>query len=369
MSEMIRNQYSPDIVCAPGETLEEILESRGMSQAELAERTGRPKKTINEIIRGKAAITPETALQLEKVLGIPATFWIAREQNYQEALARVRELDALSRETGWLDHIPHRVMVRRGWIAGHTDKALQLQELLRFFGVASPTSWKGLYNASSPAFRQSHAFAIDPGATAAWLRKGEIDAARQRCQEFSANAFKQALSRIRSLTRDLPRNFTRLLMDECCAAGVSVVFVPELPGTRVWGATRWLSPTRGLIQLSLRYKTDDHLWFTFFHEAGHILLHGRRDVFLEDEGRKTDKKEAEADAFAREWLIPEVRYRVFRRLGSYSCAATSRFAHELGIAPGIVVGALQHDGLMDRSHCNDLKKNVDWVFDTTQEQR
>ena len=88
MNEQIRNQYHPDFVSPPGETLEEILESRGMSQAEFAERTGRPKKTINEIIRGKSGITPDTALQFERVLDIPASFWIAREQNYREALAQ-----------------------------------------------------------------------------------------------------------------------------------------------------------------------------------------------------------------------------------------------------------------------------------------
>lgn len=367
MSEMIRNQYTPDVVSAPGETLEEVLEARGMSQAELSERTGRPKKTINEIIRGKAAITAETALQLEKVLGIPAAFWIAREQNYREALARSRELDEFSRETDWLDRIPYRAMVKLGWIAGHRDKALQLEEVLRFFGVASPASWNGLWNASSIAFRQSRTFSSEPGATAAWLRKGEIDAANQSCQEFSANAFKQALSRIRALTRDLPREFVRVVRDECCAAGVCVAFVPEIPGTKVWGATRWLSPTRALMQLSLRYKTDDHLWFTFFHEAGHILLHGRRDVFIEEDEKEASTKEDEADTFAREWLIPENLYRSFRRRGSYSCAAASRFAHELGIAPGIVVGRLQHDELMARFQCNDLKRHFEWGSDTAKE--
>jgi len=258
-------------------------------------------------------------------------------------------------------------MVKFGWIAGYRDKGRQLEEVLRFFGVASPASWSALWNAYSPAFRRSPSFSSESGAIAAWLRKGEIDASNQQCQEFSASAFKQVLARARSLTRDLPRDFCSVLQDECCASGVSVVFVPELPGTRVWGATRWLSAGRALIQLSLRYKTDDHLWFTFFHEAGHILLHGRRDLFLEDD-RKKDEREAEANAFAREWLIPEARYRTFRRRGSYSCAAASRFAHELGIAPGIVVGRLQHDELIERFECNELKKHLDWAFDTPQEQ-
>ena len=190
-----------------------------------------------------------------------------------------------------------------------------------------------------------------------------MEAAHQQPIEYDPDAFKRALERVRSLTRELPNDFTSVVIRECNEAGVCVVFVPELPGARVWGATRWLTPSRALIQLSLRYKTDDHLWFTFFHEAGHILLHGRRNVFLEGEQHDQNEKESEADAFAQEWLIPRAKYQVFRRLGAVSCAAVGRFAFELGIAPGIVVGRLQHDGQLDRTQCNNLKKNVDWVFD------
>ncbi len=363
MNEHIRNQYIPDTASAPGETLEEVLESRGMSQAELAERTGRPKKTINEIVKGKAAITPETALQFERVLGIPASFWIAREQNYRESLARAKEAFEFERQADWLDHIPYRAMVRLGWVAAHREKARQLEEVLRFFAVASPSSWQGVWGATGLAFRRSPAFDSVPGAVVAWLRKGELEAAGQKPAEYDADAFKRALERVRLLTRELPRDFASVVTGECNAAGVCVAFVPELPGTRVWGATRWLTPTRALMQFSLRYKHDDHLWFTFFHEAGHIVLHGRRDVFLEDDGGEQNEKEAEADAFAREWLIPDARYRVFRRLGAFTCAAASRFAFELGIASGIVVGRLQHDGLLERTQCNHLKKRVDWVLD------
>jgi HTH-type transcriptional regulator/antitoxin HigA len=369
MNNLNRNQYAPDSVSAPGETLEEILEMRGMSQAELADRTGRPKKTINEIIRGKAAITAETALQLEKVLGIPAAFWITREQNYRESLARQQELEGFSRESDWLDNIPYKAMVKQGWIGDFKDKALQLEAVLRFFGVASPASWNSVWGSSAPAFRQSPTLASEPGAIAAWLRKGELEAAKYPTEDFNPNLFRQVLVHIRSLTRDLPRHFTEIVRKECSSAGVGVVIVSEIQGTRVWGATRWLTQTRPLIQLSLRYKTDDHLWFTFFHEAGHILLHGRKDVFLENEDKETDQKELEADAFARDFLIPEARYRVFRRLGSYSCAAAQRFAHELGIAPGIVVGRLQHDELMDRRQCNDLKKDLNWVLEAAKESR
>jgi addiction module HigA family antidote len=363
MNEQIRNQYVPDMVSAPGETLEEVLMERRMSQAELAERTGRPKKTINEIVKGKAAITPETALQFERVLGIPAGFWMAREQNYRESLARAKEALDLEKQAGWLDQIPYRSMVRLGWLPEHREKARQLEEVLRFFGVASPNIWDGIWGAGNPAFRRSPTFESEPGALAAWLRKGELNAAQQETAEYDTDMFKKALERVRSLTRQLPKNFVVFLIQECNEAGVCVTFVPELPGTRVWGATRWLTPTRALIQLSLRYKTDDHLWFTFFHEAGHILLHGRRDVFIEGDDLEQNSKESEADAFAQGWLIPGSRYRSFRRLGAFSCAAVGRFAFELGISPGIVVGRLQHEGYLKRTECNDLKKKVDWIFE------
>lgn len=360
MNDVLKNQYLPDVVSPPGETLLEVLTTRGMSQAELAGRTGRPTKTINEIVKGKAAITPETSLQFELVLGVPATFWNNREQQYREALARRKETESLATQVSWLDNIPYKSMMKMGWIPETDNKIQLIQHLLVFFGVASPRSWVEVWGSIRASFRQSPTLKSDPGAVAAWLRKGEVDALEVPVTEYDSNRFKEALGRIRRLTRDLPTNFASVVVAECSRAGVKVVFVPELPRTCTWGATRWLSPSNALIQLSLRYKTDDHLWFTFFHEAAHILLHGKRTVIVETENRTKDEKELEADSLAREWLIPGVEYRRFGRLESLSCAAISRFAYDLGIAPGIVVGRLQHDGVLARTNCNHLKKHVGW---------
>lgn len=364
MSEIISNQYAPENVSAPGETLLEVLDVRGMSQAGLAERTGRPTKTINEIIKGKAAITPETALQLELVLGIPAGFWIAREQQYRESLAREKGNEVLGAQVGWLDKIPWRHMVKRGWIPETNDKLELIQNVLTFFGVASPSSWESVWESSQATFRKSTAYKSSPGAVAAWLRKGEIEAQKVVCAEFDATRFKESLRRICKLTRELPPDFASVLVRECSEAGVRVVFVPELPGTCAWGATRWYTQSSAMIQLSLRYKTDDHLWFTFFHEAGHILLHGKRSVFIEREDGDRDERESEADTFALDWLIPRTEYKKFKRRGANSCAAISRFAHELGIAPGIVVGRLQHDSLLPHTHCNHLKRRLELVSES-----
>lgn len=177
MESKIQNRYNPDYVSPPGDTLLEVLEDRGMTQAELAERTGRPKKTINEIIKGKAAITPETALQLELIFNIPASFWNNHEGHYREFLAQQEEKKRLAKQVPWLKEIPVTAMIKYGWIRRCGDKVEQLREVLNFFAVASPEQWEGIWLNHHIDFRKSQAFQSDPKAISAWLRRGEIDIA------------------------------------------------------------------------------------------------------------------------------------------------------------------------------------------------
>ncbi len=351
------NQYAPDFVSPPGETVEETLAAIGMSQAELAERTGRPKKTINEIIQGKTAITPETALQLERVLGVPASFWNERERQYRACLAQQEETRQLEGQVDWLRTFPIKEMIAWSWIKEYDEKTWQLRELLQFFGIASPQQW----HAATASFRKSPAFEVDEMALAAWLRRGEQEAEDIACAPYDAQHFKTALVAARTLTVEEPAVFVPQLRQMCAECGVAVVFVRALPRTRVSGATRWLKPDKALIQLSLRYKTNDHLWFTFFHEAGHIVKHGKRDVFIDLDDGGEDKKEAEADAFAADMLIPPDAWRSFVETRDYrSKAGITTFADEIGIAPGIVVGRLQHEKRIPHRNCNELKVSFRW---------
>ncbi len=360
----LQNEYRPDYVSPPGETLLETLETIGMSQAELARRMGRPTKTINEIIQKKAAITAETALQLEQVLQIPASFWLKREQQYRESLARLDEGERLKSWIWWLKEIPVRLMISRGWIPPCSDKSQQVLESLKFFGVASPDAWRAIWESKIIAYRKSTKLTGNFGAVATWLRRGELEAQQIECTPYSAEAFQDALFHIRTLTIEPVSFFQNELVRLCANAGVAVVFVQELPGTGICGATQWLTPTKALIQLSLRYKTDDHLWFTFFHESGHILRHRKRQVFLEMDQKDREEDENDANLFASNLLIAPAHWKQFVEQKTYCTKAGIReFAQRMGIAPGIVVGRLQHEGLLPCDHCNDLKHYLKWNRD------
>jgi len=359
---MIKTQteYRPDHVSPPGETLLEILTDKGISQADLATRMGRPVKTINEIVKGKAIIMPETALQLEKVLGVEAAFWMSREQYYQEHMARLSERDRFSHSLEWLKSFPIKQMTDYGWIKGVSSKPALLDEMLSFFGVASIEAWNETWENLKIAFRRSAKLQCNIASTRAWLRKGELDATEIQCAPYDETAFTKVLGEIRNLTNHSPDVFIPQLREKCAATGVATVFVHELPRTPICGATRWLNKNKALIQLSLRYKTNDHLWFTFFHEAGHILLHGKKEVFIETEDRLTDVLEEQADNFASKNLITDSDWNQFTISGLYTFRTVGSFANRVGIAPGIVVGRLQHENKIPFSFLNRLKQRLAW---------
>ena len=304
-----RNEYEPDVVSPPGSTLLESLEGLGMTQMELAERTGRPLKTINEIIKGKAAITPETAIQLERVLGSPARFWNNRERHYRDFLARKDESERLSKDIKWLNTVPIDEMVRFNWITKHSDLVEQSREVLSFFGVATPDSYFKFWTGERVAFKRSTEIGGDPAAIAAWLRKGELMGREMDCGQYNERTFRAFLHQLVELsaTNNLESIGTEL-RQRCAEHGVAVAFVPVINGnqaTRLCGSARWLTPNKALIQLSLKLTNRSQFWFTFFHEAGHILLHGKKGFFVDNNtGQSTDKTEIEADDFARNLLYP-----------------------------------------------------------------
>lgn len=355
--------WRPDWRVAPGEILSEAILERGMSQSGLARRMGRPIKTINEIVNGKAAITPETAIQLERTLGISASFWNSLETRYRESLASESAREELERESDWLQNFPLSELARLGVIRPRGAKVDVLNDLLRFFAVSSPKAWESQWSRPLAAFRGSGSFVSSQHAVAAWLRRGELEAKDLSAAGFDERAFRAVLTSARGLTGIYPPTAGVVRLQEACAgAGVLVLLVPEFSKTRLSGAARWLRPDRALIQLSLRHRTDDQLWFTFFHEARHILG-PRHDTVeeLDGAGGGGTAEEQQANEFARNMLLPPSSYAAFLQSSDFSSNSVRGFAKSIGVAPGIVVGRLQRDRKIGPGQLNFLKQRYEWA--------
>lgn len=300
-------ETAKSLLSPPGDTIQEHLDFIGMSQAELADRMGRPKEKINDIIKGREPVTTATAFQLEKVLGISAGFWLSREAVYRKELYVLEQNEQFEKEKGWLVAFPVKAMMKLGWIPESDEKHLVMDSLLKFFSVASMTEWERIYiqEEVSVAFRISLAHTKSPYAISAWLRKGELQAAEINISSFDKIKFREALSRISQPAFLNSDDYVKKLQAVCARCGVSVVFTPNLPKAPISGAARWFH-NRPIIQLSGNFKNRKHFWFTFFHEAAHIMLHGKKSIFLEDaEGTELDRiKEEEANSFAAGFFQP-----------------------------------------------------------------
>jgi HTH-type transcriptional regulator/antitoxin HigA len=362
--------FMPNAVPHPGETVLEYLEFYGWSQRDLARRTGLTPKTISEICNGKAPVTPTTALAFEKAFGRPAHLWLNLQRHFDEAEARDQESARYFQWTDWAQRFPLHEMDKLHFSLPKGRS--ETETLLNFFGVASPESWNAVWKASAVAYRQTQAFNTRDEAVAAWVREAEIVARELELADFSEQRFRSSLEELRKLTRTRAEEILDPMQQICAASGVALVLVPELKDTGISGCARWLSEKKALIGLTLRYKRDDQFWFTVFHEIGHILLHRSRRSFIVDNAKEdlSDRVvdpemqlyETEANQFARDTLIPPSALGEFIRKKTFTNDAIHDFAHAIGIGPGIVVGRLQHDGILARHQGNALKQKLSWGF-------
>ena len=355
-------RYEPDYAVAPGVVLAEMLEAIEMSHAEFARRCGRSAKLISEIIAGKAPVEPETALQFERVLGMAASVWLNLEANYQLHEARRVDEAAICQGATWAAEIPIQGLVDLDVLEKPLDQVDAVRKLLAFFGVGSIDAWEDRYGQPRVSFRHSPSFKSSRGALVAWLRIGEIWAEEQECADYNRAAFLHALRNIQALTRSEPEQLVTRIRELCNGAGVAFVLVPALSKTSVSGAARWLNPRKALIQQSDRHKTNDHFWFTFFHEAAHIILHSKRDVFV-DESNGPPGPAAEAEGEANDWagdrLVPRAAVQYFVGRQRISADSVQDCASNYDIEPGFLVGRLQHERILPWRNLNWLKCKIE----------
>jgi HTH-type transcriptional regulator / antitoxin HigA len=356
-------------VSHPGEVVVDYLEFHGWAQRDLARRAGLTPKTISEICNGKAPITPLTALAFEKVLQRPARFWLNLQRQYDEAEARQQDLARSTQWVDWARKFPLKEMKRLRFL--NPDKS-EVDALLGFLGVSSPEGWNAVWNTFDVAYGQTRKFTKSVESISAWVRETELVAAELQTADFNEHMLRSSVEALRQLTRKRADEIMEPIQSICAAAGVAVVWVPELPHSGISGCARWLSDKKALVGLTLRYKTDDQMWFTFFHELGHILLHRKKRSFVLDNAAndlsdrivdpEMQRYETEANQFSGDTLIPPTVLGEFLRKNDFTNEGIHDFAEAIGVGPGIVVGRLQFEGFLKPHQGNTLKQKLNWKF-------
>ena len=294
----IEKRVYSNLPIPPGEYLAEVLAAKGMAQAELARRIGRPIQAINEIIKGEKAITPATALQLEKALDVPALIWVGLESRYQLIKARLEERKQLQRESAYLPRTPYKQLADLDCVERTRDGERKIRELHRFYGVSSLANLPEIkaYEASfrCGATREASSYAL-----AAWLRCAEMRAKEADAEAFDKGKLRKSLGDIRALSTKSPDEFMPELEQLLSRCGVVLVLLPHFPKTYAHGATFWIKPDKAVLLMSIRGKWADIFWFSLFHEIGHILLHPKK-TFIDDGNVLPElvRQEKEADEFA-----------------------------------------------------------------------
>lgn len=348
----MNNEFIANIAFHPGETLAEKLEELNMGPKEFAIRTGKPEKTISAILKGESAVTADMAVLFEDVLQIPAHFWLKRQANYDEYIAREKRQAVILAAQDWARNFPYADMAKLGWVAACSKVEEKVVNLFSFFRIGSHEAWEEYFYKQQlkVAFRISLHNTKRPHALSAWIRKGEFQASQIEATEFNREAFENVLPEIKTLMVSQPENFFSELQIICLNCGVKVLYTPCIKQAPISGATRWINDNP-VIQMTGRYNQNDRFWFTFFHEVGHILLHGKKEIFLEDiEYSDLDKKkEEEADAFAIKWTFTEEEEQEVVNLEINSDQDILQFAKKFNTHPAIIIGRLQKKELIPYS--------------------
>jgi HTH-type transcriptional regulator / antitoxin HigA len=368
-----RVRFEPDYAFPPGDFLSERLEELGMTQAELSRRTGISQKHLSQLVNGEVALSPTTALRLEKVTRMPAYLWNRLEATYQTSRSKQQEAAELNSAQArqWAEKIPYKELISREHLSA-SDAGTLVERLLSFFGVGSLDAWDAVFDRVGLAhYRQAEGGNKNAATIATWLRVCELRAERIHTADFDRDRFASVLATVRHVAVKEPKEWWPELVDALATAGVALVLEPEFPGkTELNGASWWASPRKAVVALTGRRKKADGMLFTLLHESAHILKHSKKQTFINAEDgvpRVEEQLEDEANRFASRLLVPpEVWSRVERIPRSNAAyALVQSVAKEFRIHPGIIAGQLQarvwktNTGAPDYGFCNRVKQTVD----------
>ena len=361
MSSAAYIKYEPQYAICPGETIRESIEALGLTQKEFAARLGITEKHLITLINGDCALTNEMALKLEHATGTPARIWNSFESGYREQLTKIKMAQEIQEHSDWLKAMPFKVIADHLKILNTKNISEKYFSILKFFGVADYDAWEN--SRPAIAYRKGATFKDSSlkqqCAIQTWLRFIELQAMEIDVPEYNKSQFKNAVEQIRTLTTLQPEEFLPKMESLCNQAGVVFILEKEIPGASVNGAVRWIRQNKTpVICLNLRGKYNDIFWFTFFHEAGHLLV-GKKELFIDTPEQYTSEEEDKANQFAANILFPKQTINELESLETEE--QIKEFSNRINLHPGCVAGQMAHRKLIPyNSPLLQLREKYQW---------
>ena len=337
------------IATPPGATIKEQLNDRGMSQKEFAARMDMSEKHISKLINGDVQLTPEVAVRLEMVLGVPARFWNNLEAVYREKLIKVEAENAMDADEALAKQLPYSEMAKNGWVPETRNSKEKVVNLRKYFEVVELSLLEN-NQITRIACRRLAVTEKSDFALLAWAQEAKIKARNIQTAPINIKGLIEIIPEIRMMTVKKPKEFCPKLKEMLAECGIALVFLPHLRGSFLQGAS-FMDANKIVIGLTVRGKDADKFWFSLFHELGHVVLGhiGQTDG-------TTEQDEKNADIWSRDSLIPTADFEQFKEQRVFNSSNVVAFAKSVGIAPGIIVGRLQNEGCIKHNMLNDLKE-------------
>ena len=356
---------SPDLVIHPGETISDVLEEHGLTQKELARRAGVSEAFLSDVIHGKKDISKSLAMGLEYALGVPASFWLNLQANYDAELLALHEEGSIrAEEVTVLVRIRDIVkyLQKKEVLAGDMTREQTILRLRRYFRLSSLCDLGKL--APAGAFRLSDKAAVDPAVLGAWLcmcRSGSRNGSIKN--GFDVSGIDTLVNGIKDIMCSVKGDPREKLTSLFAVHGIDFSVVHDFKGAPVHGYIALNGDGTYRMVLTLRGAFADIFWFSLFHELGHIVNGdlNRPGCFIDGAGPDNDGRESAADQFACRALLDPASYRRFLDKNNFTYSSIEAYSRDQNVPPYIVIGRLQNDEYISWDRFSRYKPRYRWA--------
>ena len=354
---------SRDLIIHPGETIADVLEDRGITQAELAAQTGVSPAYVSNVIAGKKDISANFAFALEYALGVPKSFWLNLQAHYDAELLELNENHTITdkeREARRSLNEVVKYLRQKGKmpVRENTDASIiSLRKALNFSNIANLKDV-----VPEGAFRIASNTTVDPYVLGAWIRMCQLAGDRSSIETvFDAKQVDKLIDEIKNIMLDKEANIQADLRNVMGKYGIDFSVARNFRGAPVHGYISLKPDATYQMVVTIRGAFADIFWFSLFHELGHIVNGdiGKATKFLDD--GTDEEKEKKADLFASNKLMNSEEYERFIEKNDYSIESIKAFAKTQKVVPYVVIGRLQKEKKLDYRYYSEYKLRYKWA--------